>query len=708
MPDGEPPEHTPRAIYKTIANGSTSGQPAETGSHPLLPASENTKKNFVFTFVSALLLCLCACSAPHPDVPAGVAEALKLAGKNKSELLRVIEHYQQAGDSLGLEAAYFLIENMPGKYSTVPRNGNDTYRQAFAAMPLNDPIGWDPAQSAVAQYFDSVRQAGAVPRTERISDLEAITAGYLITNIDLAFRAWERFGGGARYPFDVFCNYVLPYRDGNEPIDDWREKGYERFGSVLDSLADPLAIARHIVSRSEVHYNAGMARYPYPLAFGEVTGSGMGSCEHMSFYLTQALRAVGVPAATEIVPAWANRSAGHQWNMVLDTTGHPVDIGFGPGASNDVLYKIAKIYRRTYRTGESVRKKSGWLPQPFDYPDYTDVTAEYDMPVSALRITPVTKKLPETAYLCTFDNRSWTPVAKARATNGCFDFGAAGRGVLFGKNRIFAYRQEGKGIVYLPATFGRLNAFEPLTPPVILFENGDTCFLQPDTSRTRAVTLYRKYPEYSHISIYAERMKGGRFEASDSRDFGRKEIIHTIDEAPAYTVTEAEVTPSAASRYIRYVAPDSSWVNVGELAFYPEADTSRPGTPAPEALRGTPFSSSAHATAEEMGRAFDGNVETFYAGELTHAFIGLDFGRPVSIRTIRYAPRTDNNAVFPGDEYELFYWDGGWKSLGRKTADNYSLIFEEVPENSLLLLHNRSRGKEERIFTYENGKQVWW
>lgn len=660
-------------------------------------------------FVSALLLCLCACSAPQPDVPAGVAKALKLAGKNKSELLRVIGHYKQANDSLGLEAAYFLIENMPGKYSTVPRDDDDTYRQAFAGMPQSDPVGWDPAQSTVAQYFDSVRQAGAVPHTERINDLETITAGYLITNIDLALRAWERFGAAGHYPFDVFCNYVLPYRDGNEPLDNWREKGYERFGSVLDSLADPLAIARYIVSRSEVRYNAGMARYPYPLAFGEVTGSGMGSCEHMSFYLTQALRAVGVPAATEIVPAWANRSSGHQWNMVLDTAGRPVDIGFGPGASNDVLYKITKIYRRTYRTGEAAGpEKSGWLPRPFHYPDYTDVTAQYDMPVTALRITPAVKKLPETAYLCTFDNRNWIPVAQARATNGYYDFGATGRGVLFGKNRIFAYRQEGKGIVCLPAASGRLNAFKPLTPPVILFENGDTCFLQPDTARTRTVTLYRKYPEYSHISIYADRMKNGRFEASNSRYFTRKEILYTVGEAPAYTVTEVETAPSAAYRYVRYVAPDSSWVNVGELAFYPEADTSRAGAQQTEALQGTPFSSSANATPEEMRRAFDGNVETFYTGELTGAFIGLDFGHPVSIRKIRYAPRTDNNAVFPGDEYELFYWNNGWKSLGRKTAGNYSLIFEEVPENSLLLLHNRSRGKEERIFTYENGKQVWW
>ena len=36
------------------------------------------------------------------------------------------------------------------------------------------------------------------------------------------------------------------------------------------------------------------------------------------------------------------------------------------------------------------------------------------------------------------------------------------------------------------------------------------------------------------------------------------------------------------------------------------------------------------------------------------------------------------------------------------------LHFDNVPDNALLLLHNTTKGKEERIFTYENKKQVWW
>ena len=36
------------------------------------------------------------------------------------------------------------------------------------------------------------------------------------------------------------------------------------------------------------------------------------------------------------------------------------------------------------------------------------------------------------------------------------------------------------------------------------------------------------------------------------------------------------------------------------------------------------------------------------------------------------------------------------------------LEYDNVPDNALLLLRNLTKGKEERIFTYEDGKQVWW
>ena len=59
--------------------------------------------------------------------------------------------------------------------------------------------------------------------------------------------------------------------------------------------------------------------------------------------------------------------------------------------------------------------------------------------------------------------------------------------------------------------------------------------------------------------------------------------------------------------------------------------------------------------------------------------------------------------------YELFYWDmNGWVSLGQQQAEDLTLTFDKVPDNALLILRNWTRGRDERIFIYENDRQIWY
>ena len=61
-----------------------------------------------------LILCLTSCTS----YPEAVEEALRQAGKNRSELEKVLKYYgKDPSDSLKLRAAEYLIVNMPGKYS---------------------------------------------------------------------------------------------------------------------------------------------------------------------------------------------------------------------------------------------------------------------------------------------------------------------------------------------------------------------------------------------------------------------------------------------------------------------------------------------------------------------------------------------------------------------------------------------------------------
>jgi len=107
---------------------------------------------------------------------------------------------------------------------------------------------------------------------------------------------------------------------------------------------------------------------------------------------------------------------------------------------------------------------------------------------------------------------------------------------------------------------------------------------------------------------------------------------------------------------------------------------------------------------------FDGDILTsFDAPRGEGCWAGMDLGHPVKMDHIIYYGRGDGNSVEIGDEYELLYWeDGLWKSLGKQKAINTFLTYKAVPTGGVFLLRDMTKGNDERIFTIENGKQIWW
>ncbi len=109
-------------------------------------------------------------------------------------------------------------------------------------------------------------------------------------------------------------------------------------------------------------------------------------------------------------------------------------------------------------------------------------------------------------------------------------------------------------------------------------------------------------------------------------------------------------------------------------------------------------------------KVFDGDILTAFDAPIDHgAWVGMDFSKPISIERICYTGRGDGNSIEAGDTYELFYWyNGEWASLGRQTATGINLVYNDVPKGALYLLRDLTKGQDERPFTYENGRQVWW
>lgn len=96
-------------------------------------------------------------------------------------------------------------------------------------------------------------------------------------------------------------------------------------------------------------------------------------------------------------------------------------------------------------------------------------------------------------------------------------------------------------------------------------------------------------------------------------------------------------------------------------------------------------------------------METYVSSSM----ITLDFGVPVQIEAIRYAPRNANNMIVIGDKYALYYYDKGWKHIGAQVATANYLTFENVPANHIYWLSNLSNGNEELPFYYQNNTQFF-
>ena len=246
-------------------------------------------------------------------------------------------------------------------------------------------------------------------------------------------------------------------------------------------------------------------------------------------------------------------------------------------------------------------------------------------------------------------------------------------------------------------------ASRPADAPFILTIDNKIKTLTPDTLSRQHLTLTRKYPRFNGILGYSERMLGGYFEASNHPDFKNAAQTAKIARNPSMSFDSMAIAEYIAKpyRYWRFVTDKSRMCNVAELQFLSGGENIN--------HRGVAIGVEHSHPDRNVEKAFDGNAVTYFESkQVGNAWVGMDFGQPVQIERVRYLPRNDDNNVWKGDCYELFYWLRRWVSLGVQVAQSDRLEYDNVPQNALLLLHNHTRGMEERIFTVEDGEQVWW
>lgn len=641
----------------------------------------------VFCFI-----CISACTSLEEKQ---LETALEFAGDNRAELEKVITYYREQGDKEKEEAARFLIRNMLGKY----------YKAGEPIDQFNQYL--DSTYQIVLEAYDSqtinedllkiVASGKGVKDTK--ADLKQLDAAFLISHIDRAFQVrnkpWNK-----HLSFDDFCEWILPYRLGNELPEQWRDEYAAVFSPLL---TDSILTAREAC----VVINQELMKLPINVfndfaKLSDIKPSALlhikfGLCEDYTHQAVYAMRSVGIPVTIAVIPHWGRGNNNHSFNLVYDNDGKCYDFSGSEENPEEHLKRfegIPKIYQRTFslqrNTPVMMDIPAEDIPPFFRNSYLKDVTGDFSF------IRPQTISVPlnkgnyekvEYAYLCVFDPKGWFAV----------DWGKVSHGQV-------TFRDVGPDIIYQVASY-KQNTLEPLSVPFCVDSTGNIRTYECN-SRKIDMALERKYREPKHLALLPPLIVGGKFQGSDFPDFRRAEDLYVFTEVPDFKYTTVEVNPKKAYKYYRYLASDKTHGNMAELEFYDAVKG--------EILKGTVLGTdetSVYFPRATKHKVFDGDPLTFFHTRDTLSWAGLALAQPTRIDRIRYIIRNDDNGIRRGNHYELFYIDetGHWASAGKKIAEQDDLlIYEQVPEGTLYWLRNYTRGREERIFTYEAGKPVWW
>lgn len=613
---------------------------------------------------------------------------------------RVVAHYTSQGDTLKLKAARFITENMAYHYSYQSDLLDKFYnRVKTISAEYNYP-------KSIEQYTSLYRELGNIGNGKsKVTDERSITEQSLIKNIDMAYDNWRNGHWAKHLSFEEFCEFLLPYRVGNERYEeDWRRKLREKFlgdTKQLDACDERYGsaywAARYVcdaIKKYNFHVDdRALPHSDVDLPVSTLLEMGMGECSNYARLTTYIMRACGIPVCYDYTPQWPNKAHRHSWNALLDNSGRTLPfLGSEtyPGQASRFGEKMAKVYRRTFafqpHSAYALRKDtSEMLPPTLGTPFMLDVSDEYfkGANVSVDVKKSILKR--QFVYLAVFDNAKWAPV----------DFA-----VIDSMGKA-TFNNIGREIVYLPVLWGR-NGSVPCGEPILVAGDGSFKTLKPDKAHTTTLTIDRKYPVFGRMSDYAKSMSGGWFEASDSADFSNAQKVAEVNGIPSLWYNTLSVSTGGRKyRYWRYRAPKGSKGNVAEISFLSEGK---------ELTISQPLCDD---TSYNMGKAmkpFDKVKLSYYESKhQRNVWTGADMGKPVSVDEIRFMPRNDDNHVEKGHIYSLCYFeDGKEKTVATMTATTDALTFKNVPVGALYVLHDFTAGTEERIFTYENNRINWY
>lgn len=382
----------------------------------------------------------------------------------------VVDFY--ANDSLRQEAAKFLRESSKYHYG-VARHVVDAKGKLSSFSPKKFA-----SDSLYRVYLDSLHCQLKVGKP--IWDEDTITEEYLRKNIELAFDSWNK-PWAKNLSFDEFCHYILPYRNGDEELSDWRsylKRKYEHL--ITDSLmqnANTKDLAEFMMRqiRKNVKYGTRFNGIVNGFLTPEETEKlGALECQACANYATMVMRACGIPC--ELIEIhWRFTEIPHSSVLFPKTVNNPkpfrLTIGDEltyMGEPKDTMASY-RTWAYTYEVNQGLVRlaKDENVPRKYLKPLYRqDVTSLLSTTYPVRLAIPDSLRDKSELFLCRFHEWKWYPIREGWVKGDSVEFknatirqlyrlGYADKGevrtfgglfTLLGDGRIQKYNQSGEKV----------------------------------------------------------------------------------------------------------------------------------------------------------------------------------------------------------------------------------------------------------------------
>ncbi|MFZ9882552.1 MAG: hypothetical protein ACO3QC_14260, partial [Phycisphaerales bacterium] len=158
-----------------------------------------------------------------------IARNLAKAGANRAELEKFLDRYARDADLEKRDASRWLVANMEGHgFALIELVATDGTQLPFDALRHASLADAKVALDAL----ESKHPGCDFKRVRFDSDLEHASADFLTAHLEDAFTTWRTMPWAKSIRYEVFRDFILPYRGSNEPLGLWREPARSRLAAI--------------------------------------------------------------------------------------------------------------------------------------------------------------------------------------------------------------------------------------------------------------------------------------------------------------------------------------------------------------------------------------------------------------------------------------------------------------------------------------------